>query len=89
MALGATRGNIGRLVVAQGIRLTLIGAGIGVLASALLGRLASGLLFGVRAFDFATVTCTIGILGLATAIAALVPAWRSARVQPMAALRTE
>ena len=89
MALGATRGDIGRLVVAQGIRLTVVGAGAGVLAFALLGRLLSGMLFGVPSFDVATVAFAVATLGSAAAIAAMIPAWRSTRVQPIAALRTE
>jgi putative ABC transport system permease protein len=89
MALGATRGDIGRLVVTQGIRLTAVGAGAGVLAFALLGRLLSGLLYGVPSFDAATVVFAVAILGSAAAVAALIPAWRSTRVQPVTALRTE
>jgi putative ABC transport system permease protein len=89
MALGATRSDIGRLVVAQGVRLTAAGAGAGVVAFALLGRLASGLLYGVPSFDAATIVFAVAALGSAAAIAALIPAWRSTRVQPVAALRTE
>lgn len=89
IALGATRGNIGRLIVFQGIRLALLGEGAGVLASAFLGRLLSSLLYGVRSFDAETVLLTVTILGIATTAAALIPAYRSTRVQPMTALRTE
>ncbi len=89
MALGATRHSIVRLVVSQGIRLTLIGAVAGVLASALMGRLLSGMLFGVHVLDLETLLLAISILGAVTTIAALLPAWRSSQVQPMAALRTE
>jgi ABC-type antimicrobial peptide transport system permease subunit len=89
MALGATRGSIGRLIVSQGVRLTLLGEGAGVLASAALGRLLASLLYGVRSFDAETALLTIAILGIATATAALIPAYRSTRVQPVTALRTE
>lgn len=89
MALGATRGSLAGLVVGQSIRLTLLGACTGVLATAILGRLLSGLLFGVREFDLETILLTIALLGSATTIAALLPAWRSTRLQPMIALRTE
>lgn len=89
MALGATRKNIVGLVVSQGIRLTLLGAFAGVVVSALLARLLSGMLFGVRALDGTTLLLTISILGAVTTIAALIPAWRSSRVEPMSALRTE
>jgi putative ABC transport system permease protein len=89
IALGATRSNIGRLIVSEGLRLTLLGVGAGVLISAVVGRLMSSLLFGVKSFDIETVALTIVSLGLASTIAALIPALRSTRVQPMTALRAE
>jgi len=88
MALGATRGNIAGLVVFQGIRLALIGALVGLLGSVMLSHLLVGLLFGVRPFDLETLLLTIVILGMATTLAALIPALRSAKLQPMKALRT-
>lgn len=89
MALGATRKNIVGLVVSKGIRLMLIGAVAGVLASAMVARLLAGTLFGVRALDAETLLLAISILAAVGTIAALIPAWRSARVEPMTALRTE
>lgn len=89
MALGATRQNIVGLVLSQGIRLTLLGAAAGVLVSALAGRALAGMLFGVRAFDWATVAAAVLAPAIVATIAALAPALRSARVEPMAALRTE
>jgi predicted permease len=89
MALGATRESLARLVIGQSLRLTVLGVGTGVFASAILGRLLSGLLFGVRTFDLETILLTIAILGSATTIAALLPALRNTRVQPMIALRRE
>ena len=89
MALGATRESIVRLVVSQGMKLTLLGVIFGALASAMVGRLLAGMLFGVRAVDAETLVITVSILGVVTAIAALIPAWRSSRVEPMVALRTE
>jgi putative ABC transport system permease protein len=89
IALGATRASIGRLVVSQGVRLTLLGAGVGVVILAILGNLLSSLLFGVQASDAATIVLTIVILAITTTLAALIPAWRSTRVEPIVALRTE
>jgi predicted permease len=89
MALGARRGNIAALVVFQGIRLALLGTTAGVIGSILLSRLLTGLLFGVRPFDVETLLFAILALGAVTTIAAFVPAYRSARLQPMRALRTE
>ena len=89
IALGANKANIGRLIVSEGLRLTLLGVGAGVLLSAAVGRLLSSLLFGVRSFDTATIAFAIAVLGLASTIAALIPALRSTRVQPVTALRAE
>jgi putative ABC transport system permease protein len=89
IALGATKANIGRLIVWDGLRLTLFGVGTGVLLSAVAGRLLASLLFGVRSFDVETVALTIAVLGLASTTAALIPAWRSTQVQSMTALRAE
>jgi predicted permease len=89
VALGATRASIGRLVVSRGVRLTLLGAGVGVVILAILGNLLSSLLFGVQASDAATIVLTIVILAITTTLAALIPAWRSTRVEPIVALRTE
>jgi putative ABC transport system permease protein len=89
MALGATRMNIAGLVVSQGIRLALIGAAVGVLASAMAGRVLGGLLFGIRTFDWVSVSAAVLASGIVATLAALVPAWRSARVEPMTALGTE
>jgi len=66
-----------------------IGGAVGVSASLLLSRLLSGLLYGVRSSDAETLLFTIVVLGLTTTAAAIIPAWHSARLQPMKALRTE
>lgn len=89
MAMGATRGSIAWLVVSQGAQLALWGAMGGLCASFVLNRLLSGLLFGVRASDVQTLVFTVVLLGTGTLLAALIPAWRAARLQPMQALRTE
>jgi putative ABC transport system permease protein len=89
MALGAKRGNIAALVLFQGIRLALLGITAGLIGSTLLSRLLTGLLFGVRPYDFETLLFAILTLGAVTTIAAFVPAYRSARLEPMRALRTE
>lgn len=89
MALGATRKNIVGLVLSHGIKLTLLGAAVGLAASAMAGRVLSGMLFGVRGFDWVSVVAAVLMPTLVAAIAALAPAWRSSRVEPMTALRTE
>jgi predicted permease len=89
MALGATRGGIARLVVFQGIRLALIGTTAGWIGSVLLSRFMTGLLFGVSPFDLGTLLSAVLSLAGVTTLAALIPACRSARLEPMQALRTE
>jgi putative ABC transport system permease protein len=89
MALGATRGRIARLVVFQGIRLALIGTAAGWIGSMFLSRFMTSLLFGVRPFDVGTFMSAVLGLGGVTTLAALIPAYRSARLEPMEALRTE
>jgi putative ABC transport system permease protein len=71
------------------VLLFLLGAVAGVAVSLAAGRLVKGLLYGVRAYDPATMTIALAMLGAAAAIAAYLPARRAARMDPMAALRNE
>ena len=89
MALGAKPGDILRLVVGQGIRLTFAGIVIGIVASLALTRVMSNLLFGITATDLPTF---LGVSALLTAVAVLanyIPARRATRVNPVIALRYE
>jgi hypothetical protein len=60
-----------------------------LLCRSALARILSGLLFGVRPFDIRTLLLSAFVLVAATTLAALIPAWRSAKMQPMSALRAE
>jgi len=87
LALGAQRSDIMRLVLRQGIRATLAGVGIGVIAGLALTRLLSSLLYGVKPGDWLTFL-SVALLLLAVAIAACsIPARRAMRVDPIVALR--
>jgi ABC-type antimicrobial peptide transport system permease subunit len=89
VALGASRRDVLRLVLAEGLRLTAIGLAVGLVLAVLAGRLVSGLLLGLSAADPATFS-GVGVLLLVTALAAsYLPARRALRVDPMAALRRE
>jgi ABC-type antimicrobial peptide transport system permease subunit len=88
-ALGATRGDIVRLVFRQGLLVVVIGLGLGLTAAALGSRVMSSLLFGVTPRDPVAFLLAPLLLFLAASIACLVPAWRGASIQPTEALRCE
>ena len=89
MALGASPQRIVWLVLKKGMSLTILGVGIGLLASFALTRLMSSLLFGVRPADPLTYFAVPAILGLVALLACLVPARRAVKVDPVVALRYE
>jgi putative ABC transport system permease protein len=88
-AMGATTGAVVRLVVASGMRLALIGVGIGTVGALILMRLLRGFLYGVTPADPLSLTAAALALLAAAFAACLVPARRAARVEPMAVLRSE
>jgi predicted permease len=89
MALGAQRGNVLRMVMAFGLRLTLIGVVIGLAGAFATSRLLGSLLFEVSAMN-PLIFSLAGLLLLAVAIAAsYLPARRAASIDPMRALRAE
>ena len=89
MALGARAGDLTRMVVGEGVRLTTIGLVIGGAAALLGGRWVAPLLFGVSPFDPLVYAAVIATLFMIAVAACIVPAWRAARVDPSTALRAE
>ena len=89
MALGAQTRDALRLVVKQGMTLTLIGAVIGLIAAFGLTRLIKGLLFGVSATDPVTFLVIALLLGLVALLACYLPARRATKVDPLVALKAE
>jgi predicted permease len=89
MALGASRRDVVRMVVWQGLRLTLMGVAIGLLASFFATRLITTMLFDVSATDALTFIIVPLVLATAALGASYLPALRATRIDPMVALRYE
>jgi len=86
-ALGATTGDVMRLVIANAAWVIGTGAAIGLVLAALGGRLIQTLLFGVQPLDVTTFVLVTIVLGVAAALSILGPARRVARIDPAVALR--
>jgi predicted permease len=89
IALGAQGKDILRLILAQGLRPVIFGAAIGLIAALALGRALTGLLYGVKAADPATIVAVALLLSLAALLACYLPARRAMKIDPMTALRAE
>jgi predicted permease len=89
MALGASRGNVLRLILGQGMNLALIGLGIGLGVAFAVTRLMSSMLFGVSATDGATVVSVSALLLGVVLAASYLPARRATRIDPIQAIRYE
>ncbi len=89
MALGAMRIELLTLIIAQRLRFTLIGVGVGIVGAIGLTRFLSRLLYGVKPTDVLTFTVVSLILTGVAAVASYIPARRAMRVDPMVALRHE
>jgi putative ABC transport system permease protein len=89
MALGGRRLDVLRLVVGQGMKMAMIGALAGLLASLALTRLMKGLLYGISASDPLTFIAVALLLTLVALVACWIPARRATKVDPMVALRCD
>ena len=89
MALGAQKGDVLRLVVGGGMRLTALGVGIGITAAYALTRVLGNLLYGVGSFDALTLGAVALLLGAIALLACWLPAQRAAGVNPLTALREQ
>jgi putative ABC transport system permease protein len=89
LALGALPGHLLRMILGEGLRLTLAGIGLGIVGSIALTRLISNLLFGVTPTDPITLAVVCIILALCALAASIVPARRAMTLDPIVALRNE
>lgn len=88
-ALGAKRGDIVVLVLRQGMTLTALGVGVGLMGASLASAAIEVMLFGVSRLDPLTYFGVIVLLAGVSGIACGLPAWRAAKIDPMVALRYE
>jgi putative ABC transport system permease protein len=89
MALGATPRDVLRLVVWQGMRLTLVGLGLGLAIAAAGTRVLSNVLYGIKSTDPLSYAAVIVVLALAAMLASYVPARWATRLDPIRALRVQ
>ncbi len=89
MALGAQKGEILKMMMGHGLRLTLIGLAIGAAGALALTRLMANLLYGVRPSDPLTFMAVSLLLTMVALLACYIPARRAMKVDPMVALRYE
>jgi len=89
MALGASTGGVRRMFVGEGLGLSAIGLGVGLVLSLVVSNSLKAVLFGVGAFDPITFIGVLILFLLIAAAASLVPAFRASRVDPVGVLRYE
>jgi predicted permease len=89
VAIGATPRDVSTLVLRDAVILAGAGVGLGIPAALMSARALESLMFGVRTSDMTTLIGSVALLIAIAVSAAVVPAWRAVRVDPMIALRTE
>jgi putative ABC transport system permease protein len=88
-ALGASQGSIVRLVVTQGLKLSVVGLALGLVATFAVTRVMRGFLIGVTPTDPVTIVTVSVLLSVVAVIASYLPTRRTAAVDPVIALRAE
>ena len=89
MALGADRAGVLRLVLSQGMRLSMAGLVVGMIATLWFTRVLAGFLYEVQPSDPATLLMVGAVLVFVSAAACLAPARRATAVDPVAVLKAE
>jgi putative ABC transport system permease protein len=89
MAFGATMRDVVRWVMVQGMKPTLMGIAIGLMAAFALGRIAASMVYGISSRDLVTFVAVTALLIVVSFAASIIPALRATRVDPLAVLREE
>jgi predicted permease len=89
LALGARMTDVLRMVVLEGMKPTLIGVAIGIVAALAMGRLVTTLIFQVKPTDPTTFFAVAALLAFIALLACVIPAYRASKVDPVIALRNE
>jgi putative ABC transport system permease protein len=92
MALGADRGDVSRMVLFQGLKLTAAGLVLGLAGAVIVTSTVTAFshqLFDTRALDGLTLASVTVLLALVSLLASYIPAWRASKVHPLIALRNE
>jgi ABC-type antimicrobial peptide transport system permease subunit len=89
MSLGASRGDVLKMVLRLAMLQALAGTAVGIIGSLLLARLMTKMLYGIQPTDPLTFGFVIVVLGLAALFATLLPARKALRIEPLLALRAE
>ena len=89
VALGASRGDVLRLVLLQGLKLTAAGLVLGLALAYALMHFLRGMLYGVSATDPVTGAVVTALLAAIAVVACYLPAWRAVHVDPISAIRSQ
>jgi len=89
MALGASRGNVVKLILKEAMTLAFVGLGIGLVGAYFVGRAMHSTLYGVGSLDYGAIAGVALVLVCASLVASWLPARRAASVEPMKALRAD
>ena len=87
--LGASRREMLRLLLREGLSVTVLGVALGLAGALLLSRVMAGYVYGITATDPLTFAAALGLLTAVALLAIYIPARRAASVDPVRALRTE
>jgi hypothetical protein len=89
LALGAQRASVIRMVLADSLKIVLIGVLVGVPLAVGASRLLRNQLYGISSTNPSAFALSLGVLAVSAIVAAFVPAWRASRVEPLLALRQD